>query len=82
MEQVKLNIHCDAKALCAAGREVAALMSRLGAAESQRRIGRPIDDTLIGDLVALEVEPKRSDAVTVRARPSKEFERVLAARQP
>jgi hypothetical protein len=59
MEQVKLNIHCDAKALRRAGREAAALLSWLGAAEAERRIGRPIDDALIGDLVALEVEPKR-----------------------
>jgi hypothetical protein len=81
MEQV-LSLYCDTQAIRRAGREVAALMSRLGAAEAERRIGRPIDEALIGDLVALEVEPKRSDAVTVRARPTKEFERVLATRQP
>jgi hypothetical protein len=58
MEQV-MSLCCDTQAIRKAGREVAALMSRLGAAEAERRIGRPIDDALIGDLVALEVEPNR-----------------------
>ena len=51
-----------------AGREAAALLiARLGSDKAERRIGRPIDDALISELVALDGEPKRSDAVTVHA---------------
>jgi hypothetical protein len=77
--QITVTLSADASALRGFVRQAAEQIARLGLAEAERRIGRPIDGLLIEELVEITPQPQSKDAIVVQLLPTAEFRRVLEA---